>query len=262
MRARFVRSNIQTCSNTSTKSRGGKGERLVLETRRRLRRSPRLVRFPKVGLSLVLIVAIVLSYLSFAFGAPNFGGAVGQTGTVVITVANYPPEMDGLRIGGNNVTEVNVNTVYSWVVTLSDRNSLKNLESVTIYLHRTNSSEGVFDVERSYGFRWLRGDVWQELTAKGWSNSTTYLNLTQSSHSQISTKLGQGEWRFAARLCEKALYSGNPFHWFFEAVARDRAGAEGYRSIVFDVHLLVSIPQEGVIQANAALTGTGGREKP
>jgi hypothetical protein len=215
-----------------------------------------------VGLTLVLIVATVLSCVSFSFGAANFGAAVGQTGTVVITVANYPPVVDGLRIGGNNVTEANVDTVYSWAVTISDKNSMKNLESVTIYLHRTNASRGVFDEQRSYAFRWLRGDIWQELSAKGWSNTTTYLNPTQSSHTQISAKRGEGEWRFAARLSEKALYSGNSYRWFFEAIVRDKAGAEGCRSVMFDVNLYVSILQDGTVLANAAFTGRGWRELP
>jgi len=206
---------------------------------------------------MVLIVATALSLLSFAFGATSAEVTAGQTGTVIITVASYPPVVDGLRIGANNVTEVNVETVYSWAIMVGDESSMKYLESVTIYLREANGTNDGFDEQGSYGFRWLRGDVWQQLTVKGWSNTTTYLNPAQSNHTQISPTLGQGEWRFAAKLPEKALYSGNSDRWLFEAVVRDRAGAESQKSIMFDVNFDLLPVQEREMQPNATFTVRG-----
>jgi hypothetical protein len=207
--------------------------------------------FRKIVLIVLVIGILDLSVSSFVYGSTNLGIMVSQTGTGTVVAARYSPEVTGMRIG-RNLTQVSANGTYDWVVLLADKNSLKNLASVTIFVHASNGLRGVFDEERSYGFQWLTGGTWQELTPTGWSNSTTYLNATQSSHTAASFTAGSGEWHFSARLSEKALKS-NSSGWFFDSLVRDKVGAEGQMSIKFEIDLSNSATQNGV-QTNMPLT--------
>jgi hypothetical protein len=199
----------------------------------------------RVGLSLVLIAVMSLTMFSFVFGSTHTGFLVGEIGTATLSAANFPPEVSDLQVGTTNVTTVNVGTLYTWFLFVRDKNSVNDLESVTIFVHSINGIGGVFDERGSYGYRWLRGDIWQELTATGWSNTTTYLNTAQSNHTQISSKVGYGEWEFAVTLPEKALQYKFSYHWVLEGEVRDRAGADGLRSILFDINPYVSLQLDG-----------------
>lgn len=209
--------------------------------------------FRKILLIAILIGILDLSISSFVYGSINLGVMVSQTGTGRIVAATYPPEVTGMRIG-TNIARVETGRVYDWVVLVADKNSLSNLQSITIYVYGSIGVRGLFEAQQSYGFRWLRGDVWQELTSAGWSNSTTYLSSIQSTHTEVSPKAGHGEWHFAAKLSEKALQNRSSNHWFFDTQVRDKVGAESRMGISFEVNPNISTTQGGTIQANVPLS--------
>jgi hypothetical protein len=201
--------------------------------------------------TLLLIVVVVFSAISLGYSSTQIGVAVSMTGTGRITAANSPPKIIALSIGNRNSTAVNVDTMYLWRVMVGDNNSIADLVNVTIYLHMSDVKPGLFDEQRSYAFRWLKGDLWQELDSVGWTYVGTYLNHTESDHTPISTKVGGGEWDFAITLPKLALFSESSHGWLFEADAHDNAGASDVRLMSFGVNLYVSQLSNGALIANA-----------
>ena len=201
--------------------------------------------------TLLLILVVVFSAISAGYSSTQIGVAVSMTGIGTITAANSPPRIIALSIGNRNSTAVNVDTTYIWRVMVSDNNSIAELVNVTIYLHMSNVKPGIFDERRSYAFRWLKGDLWQELDGDGWTYVSTYLNHTGSTHTLISTKVGLGEWDFAVSLPKMALFSESSDGWLFEADVHDKAATSDVRLMSFGVNLYLSQLSNGPLIANA-----------
>jgi hypothetical protein len=197
--------------------------------------------------------------------------AASQSGTATINIAASAVSVTGRTISstncgtscgaGNNATgnppAVNVNTEYWWSTVVTDSGSIKDVDSVMIYIYKTGATKTIFDQQRAYGFRWVRKSwsgnagmacstdtgCWHELVGNNaWVQSGyAYLVTADSAHTTISDTTTSGTWTFAAQLSKLAQYTSTNMDWNYEADIQNRALSSASKTGILDVNLYVSI---------------------
>jgi hypothetical protein len=173
---------------------------------------------------------------------PVTGGNNGN-GTVIVT--GLPPSILSIQIDpgdGSNASSINVDTYYSVKVTVSDNNTLADLQRLELRLYQNSTTWGsspTLDQERRQGAAWTYTLAWQQLGSGGWTSPDgVYFD---SAHSQYPTLTAtSGTFIFKLKVWSVSHYTAAN-GWNVQAWAETKSDVQKTRTNNLSVNLYVSL---------------------
>lgn len=195
------------------------------------------------------LLSLLLVFVAFV--GLGLVSAASLSGT--ITVSNSAPSVSGISVSTSSVTPGQYFTV---TVTVSDENTLQDIQTVKIVLYSSSVTSGsADDVRNHYTFTWD--------ASTGWSASPSgYIDAAGSSTPADMTSTS-GSWTFRIKLDETA----EPTSWSVYAYVEDKGAASGSStsSAAFNVNVYISFSLDDTslsFSGSPGQTGVAASENP